>query len=787
MKRKPTILQLSMTGKLVLLNLIVLLIFGCMTGIMLWAFGNIDELLTTTVARELAQIVENARMGRELSRLFAKTNLLLDTFYGKPDVLKAQGTLLAATADYLANRADDPVLKTALREFRTRLGPLLKQCGIINVSASQLTHMNTRLLADLTSLEELNSRALSAGSADVHLHAAHQQLALLILQSRQDALNVAIQFAAFDPQQSEMQAVTAMNALLDALHMKLRNFATPEPEAIAYHQTLYDDIIEYKRLMLEFHAQIFGFRKKLVEVHIAASQIDTLIDRLDQDVLAAASQMQQQVERVITASSRSVYGVAGIAMLLFSAATYLFFVFTIHAPMKAICTGIRNFGEGRLHTPIHLARTDEWSIIEEALNRMARDLGTSIAQLEVEISERRRAETTLRKTQAFFRNILNSMPSMILGVDADTRIIHWNTAVEQQTGKRADEIRNQPLINVFPDLSSIPDIITKALRDGMPQHVEKHMRYHDNRRHYEDIVLYPLVTADTQGLVIRIDDVTSRVQFEEVMAQTERMVTIGGLATGMAHEVNNPLAVILQGIQNIRRRLSPDIEANQRTAEALRLDLDRLGVYIEQRNIHTYLHSMQEAGLRAAHIVENMLNFTRDTGAQLTLHSLPDLLEQTLELAANDYELNHTYNFPSIDIVREYEADMPMVPCGGSRMQQVFLNLLKNGAQAMAELPDRPSRFIFRIVRDNAMIRVDIEDNGPGLTEHVRKRVFDPFFTTHSPDIGTGLGLAVAYFIITEHHGGTIAVESTPGEWTRFIIRLPLERPTLSSDESSEQ
>ena len=129
---------------------------------------------------------------------------------------------------------------------------------------------------------------------------------------------------------------------------------------------------------------------------------------------------------------------------------------------------------------------------------------------------------------------------------------------------------------------------------------------------------------------------------------------------------------------------------------------------------------------------------------------------------------------------------MPAVPCEGNTIQQVFLNILKNGAEAMAEakalvLPPREldiqnqkNRFILRIKKNNGMACVEIEDNGSGMEEKTRKRIFDPFFTTKPVDIGTGLGLSVSYFIITENHGGEIEVESKPGRGTTFIIRLPL-------------
>ena len=109
-----------------------------------------------------------------------------------------------------------------------------------------------------------------------------------------------------------------------------------------------------------------------------------------------------------------------------------------------------------------------------------------------------------------------------------------------------------------------------------------------------------------------------------------------------------------------------------------------------------------------------------------------------------------------------------------------FLNILENGAQAMmgkGRAGGDPPRFTLQVRPEGEMVRVDIEDNGPGIPEEVRKRVFEPFYTTKGIGVGTGLGLSVSYFIITENHGGSLSVESIPGRGAMFIIRLPMKTP----------
>ena len=181
-----------------------------------------------------------------------------------------------------------------------------------------------------------------------------------------------------------------------------------------------------------------------------------------------------------------------------------------------------------------------------------------------------------------------------------------------------------------------------------------------------------------------------------------------------------------------------------------------------------------------------MLSFSRKSEGCFIPCRLPDLMDSTIEIASSDYDLKKKHDFQKIEIIREYEADLLLVVCDANKIQQVFLNIIKNGAEAMADksrgdlsaerIEERTPRFILRIKREDEKVRIEIEDNGPGMDESSRKRIFEPFFTTKSVGSGTGLGLSVSYFIIKENHQGEMSVESVPGEGAKFIIRLPAER-----------
>ncbi|MCP4689639.1 MAG: histidine kinase, partial [Desulfobacterales bacterium] len=199
--------------------------------------------------------------------------------------------------------------------------------------------------------------------------------------------------------------------------------------------------------------------------------------------------------------------------------------------------------------------------------------------------------------------------------------------------------------------------------------------------------------------------------------QSEKMLSVGGLAAGMAHEINNPLAGIIQNMQVIGNRFNKKARKNRRVAERCGVSLEDLNLYMEERGLFPMMDLVLESGKRAAKIVDNMLSFSRKSDARFSDHDLARLLDDTLELASKDYVLKKKYDFRDIEIKRFYDDPAPRVPCEGSKIQQVFLNILKNGAEAMTEDVDRdaPPCFTLRVTAGESMARVEIGDNGSGM------------------------------------------------------------------------
>jgi signal transduction histidine kinase len=174
-----------------------------------------------------------------------------------------------------------------------------------------------------------------------------------------------------------------------------------------------------------------------------------------------------------------------------------------------------------------------------------------------------------------------------------------------------------------------------------------------------------------------------------------------------------------------------------------------------------------------------MLSFSRRSDSLMEHHDLASLLERTVDLIRNDYDMKKRFDFRNILIVREYGENVPKVFCDPGKIQQVFFNILKNGAQAMMEpgTGQAQPRFVLGTHTEKDRVCASIQDNGPGMSPEIRSRIFEPFFTTKPVGVGTGLGLYVSYFIVAEDHGGTITVDSSPEGGTTFFVKLPLGHP----------
>ena len=430
---------------------------------------------------------------------------------------------------------------------------------------------------------------------------------------------------------------------------------------------------------------------------------------------------------------------------------------------------------------------DEAQAAYDQAQALAEETRHTNRKLELEVQVRGKIEKKLTGFQNYLNSIIDSMPSALIALDEQLYVTQWNQEASALSGTKLDEALNQPIYLAFEPLKPFLPQLKETIENHQVVKIERvTWGQGEDARHYA-LTFYPLTGSGGRGVVIRIDDITQRLSLEDMMVQSEKMLSVGGLAAGMAHEINNPLGAILHNVQNIRRRLSNELPKNIETAEQIGITLDAISHYLQAREIPQLLDGIQQAGARAAKIVTHMLSFSRRSNRQMSPCDLSALIEQAVDIANNDFDLALGFDFKGHAIIRQFDPQLGPVPGIPNELEQVLLNLLKNAAQAINQRSANrePGRIILRTKLSPPWAEIQVEDNGVGMPEHVRKRIFEPFFTTKEVGQGTGLGLSVSYFIITNNHKGQMEVHSTLGQGTCFTLRLPLASNLLPSHEST--
>ncbi len=281
------------------------------------------------------------------------------------------------------------------------------------------------------------------------------------------------------------------------------------------------------------------------------------------------------------------------------------------------------------------------------------------------------------------------------------------------------------------------------------------------------------------------------------LVQAEKMSSLGQLVAGVGHEINNPVNFIYGNISHVsdyvkgllkllnlyqQRCPNPDAEIQELVEE---IDLEFL-----VEDLPKVLASMKMGTDRIRQIVQTLRNFSRLDEAEVKPVNIHEGIDSTLVIL--QHRLRAKPERPAIEIIKEY-GDLPEVECYAGQLNQVFMNILSNGIDALhardsdrslEEIKSNPSTITIRTqTRDfpgccasRSWVRICIQDNGPGMSAAVRERLFEPFFTTKPVGSGTGLGLSISYQIVVDKHGGTIQCFSEPGKGAEFVIDIPMRQ-----------
>lgn len=393
------------------------------------------------------------------------------------------------------------------------------------------------------------------------------------------------------------------------------------------------------------------------------------------------------------------------------------------------------------------------------LNESNRLLTQTNKNLEVEVSRHIDTACRLKSSEAYIRDILASMPMMLIGLDKAGRVTQWNRHIEEISGISAAQALGRTLWDAYPSVTIAPDHIQEAIEQQRTVHIKQSLR---SLSHY-DITIYPLQEQSEPGVVILVDDVTKQTAAENMLIHNDKMSFMGELASTMAHDINAPLQAILMDLRSFQSLL-----ANQTT-----LSKENNG---HNRDLQAIVQDMSSKGEQVSSIIGNLLSFARSRRQEKQWVNPVDVLENALRLA-KDVITSDSLLFSDLTIERHYEDNLPSIPCYATELQQVLLSLLRHSHHALEQKqPPQPTiKLLLAECYDSLWIKV--QHNGMGLSSEEQMHLFEPFFSHTSPeqDFDAGQRLSFSYYIITEQHQGHMAVTSDPEVGSTFHMQLPIQ------------
>jgi PAS domain S-box-containing protein len=368
----------------------------------------------------------------------------------------------------------------------------------------------------------------------------------------------------------------------------------------------------------------------------------------------------------------------------------------------------------------------------------------------LDLSTRRWVESALRESEERFRKVVQGAPDGV-AILRQGSVVYLNERAARMLGLKSPEDGYGRRITEFMDADEAATAerrIRHLMETGKQadEPYEYRSRSVDGRELTVEISSIPIELDGERAVLAFARDVTERKAIQARLAQAERLSALGVLSAGVAHEINNPLAYVVLNLEFMERELTK--QNGSSTPEAL---LERV-------------RQARHGAERVATIVRDLKTFARADGWTRGPVRLESVLESALNVA-------HSETAKSARITRRY-ADVPPVLGNGARLEQVFLNLVMNAAQAMPEDDAAEHEIRIELASDGDTVRVEVSDDGIGMPPHVLDRIFDPFFTTKPPGVGTGLGLPICRSIIRAH-GGELDVRSTPGQGSTFTVILP--------------
>jgi PAS domain S-box-containing protein len=374
--------------------------------------------------------------------------------------------------------------------------------------------------------------------------------------------------------------------------------------------------------------------------------------------------------------------------------------------------------------------------LEELVEERTMELTEVNAQLQAKFAEHQQAENQLREQKELIDRILVNTPNAVAVVNAKMQILLANPVFCHICSLTHDEVVGESVTAVLP-VADWVEQISKVLRGD-----ETQMRFEFRRRIADEdrIIIARVLHMQADEVLLLLNDITDERQRQERLYFTDRMASVGQMAAGIAHELNNPLTGII-GLSQLLLENSIPTEIKE----------DIGSIFSEAQ--------------RAAGIVRGLLAFSRRQASAKQPVQVNDVLEEVLKLRSYEHKIKN------IQVITKFDSTLPEVFADRLQIQQLFMNIILNAHDAMLEAHNK-GMLIIATEHVEQIVKISFTDNGMGIPQQNLKRIFDPFFTTKEVGKGTGLGLSICYGIIT-NHDGKIYAQSEQSMGATFIVELP--------------
>jgi PAS domain S-box-containing protein len=370
-----------------------------------------------------------------------------------------------------------------------------------------------------------------------------------------------------------------------------------------------------------------------------------------------------------------------------------------------------------------------------------------------DITERRNLEKQLKRDKQFIDGLIENAHALIAAVNEKGNIVIFNRRFEEVSGYTKEEAIGQNMVELL-----VPGEYQNAISENLQTlridkpiiEIEIPILSKSGRLLTVtwNVAAVNLLSGHS-GIVVVGQDVTEQKRMQEELMQSKKLASIGELVSGVAHELNNPLTIIMGYSQLL------------------------ISEQVLREKHRDMAQKVMDAAGRSKRIVENLLAFARKKKLKKHEFDINEILESTLIIREHNFTVNN------IRITRNYEEPLPPVYGDSHQIQQVFLNLINNAFDAMFAA-NREGTLAVKTVGKHDMIVIEIADTGPGIPEAIREKIFDPFFTTKEVGKGTGLGMSLSYGIVKEH-GGRIYLDKTYRKGAKFVVEFPVNQHSDSN------